>query len=275
MSTPTLIGAARSGHRYTARYLHWGTDPQPMLELLRDIWTGTFTRDTVGMVTALLANDWTALNPAPRSRRHDDQPIPGIGLLQPGGHGLRHGCVTDDAEGWLEWMYLIDPRTDDVAVYEATCHSRWLLHSRHTLRSAQPPGPQRAETQTPHDATAEYSPFGHRWEPATITLTTPAGLVPAEVCITHHPDGMVVARITDEAAAAVAASSSPTTVTLRQSGSDFDLIWPTGAPLQEPMRLPRDEDGQLVIATPWWPWPIDAVSRATARTAGTTRRRRP
>jgi hypothetical protein len=249
MSTPTLVGAIRSGHRYTARYLDWGIEPDMMLRVLRLIWTDTFARDTVGMLNALLANDWTALGTT-SAPYHGDEPVPGVGLRQPTGLGLRHGAVTDDVDGWLEWMYLIDARIDDVAAYEATCHGRWLLHSRHPLHPPAVPQPTATD--------GEYSPLAHRWTPATITLPDNAGTFTADICVAHHPRSMTVARISDDVATAIVHAGTTIAssgATLHQNGSAFDLSWPSGAPLQAPIRLPRDEDGLLVVATPWWPWP--------------------
>jgi hypothetical protein len=256
MSTPTLIGAVRHPNHYTARYLHWGTEPVAFLTVLHRIWADTFARDTVAMLEALLAHDWTALDPTARSRRYGDEPTRGVGYRQPTGLGLRHGRINADADGWLEWMYLIDARTDEVTVCEATCHGRWLLHSRHRLQS--PP------TDLPPNTGETYDTTGHRWTPATIGLPRRRRAFPAEVCVGHHPHGMIIARISDDVADAIAkanaASADRRRPVLRRSGTEFDLVWPAGEPLQEPMRLPRDEDGQIVVATPWWPWPPTAAS---------------
>jgi hypothetical protein len=72
---------------------------------------------------------------------------------------------------------------------------------------------------------------------------------------------MIIARISDDVADAIAtAAADPRCPVPRRSGAEFDLVWPAGGPYQEPMRLPRDEDGQIVVATPWWPWPPTAES---------------
>jgi hypothetical protein len=156
MSTPTLIGALNPDSRFTARSLSWGTEPEPMLDTLRRIWTDTFDRDTTSLIDALLTHDWVALGVAIRPRHRAETLVAGVGLAQPGRLGLRHGVVPGDADGWLEWMYLLDARIDEVAVFEATCHNRWLQHSRHPLAAPAPtppanrnePGPLEDEPHT-------------------------------------------------------------------------------------------------------------------------------
>jgi hypothetical protein len=135
VSTPTLIGVTAPCGAYTARYLHHGEHPDILMPILARIWTRTFSRDTHAMATALLTCDWSGLHDNPRPRRGDRQrPVPGLGYPAPiGADNPRHGRIGEDLDGFLEWLYLLHPDQHAVTVYEATCHSRWLRHSRHHL----------------------------------------------------------------------------------------------------------------------------------------------
>ena len=137
MATPTLIGVAEPRGAYTARHLTYGDHPDILVPLLRRIWTQTFTRDTTTMTAALLAHDWYALATNPRRLPADRQPpVAGVGYPTPAGDDTRHGRLGEDLDGFLEWLYLLHPGQRLVAVYEATCHARWLRHSLHHLDPA-------------------------------------------------------------------------------------------------------------------------------------------
>jgi hypothetical protein len=129
--------APRGG--YTARWLQWGDHPRRLVPLLAAILHTTFDGGLTTFAAALLAHDWSELDLHPRAARARRRiVVPGVGYAaadtppQPVRHGHLDGEVTAD----LEWLYLIDtaPRRAAVIAYEATVHSRWLLHSRHPLR---------------------------------------------------------------------------------------------------------------------------------------------
>ncbi|RLK23820.1 hypothetical protein DER29_1699 [Micromonospora sp. M71_S20] len=135
MSTPTLIGVAEFGARYTARLIQFGESPEVLVPLLRRIWTDTFRRDTDAMAAALLARDWWSLAINPRHRRWDPQP-PVTGLGYPAvteDDTIRQGSLRETLGGSLEWLYLLHLDQRLVVVYEATVHGRWLRHSAHHL----------------------------------------------------------------------------------------------------------------------------------------------
>jgi hypothetical protein len=134
MGCRTLIGVTEPGGTYTARWLHWGDHPDRLIPVLRRIWRHTFAADTAALVTALLARDWSTLDPQPGGDAFPAPVVAGVGHESPGGsRGVRRGHLADAVTGDLEWLYLVDVATDTVVVYEATRHSRWLRHSRHRL----------------------------------------------------------------------------------------------------------------------------------------------
>jgi hypothetical protein len=133
MSTRTLIGIAAPRGASTARYLHHGDHPDTLVPLLRRIWRGQ-DNDSQRLATVLLAEDWSCLS-TDRQPTGRDRLVPGIGYPSPGGTRPRPACVrlADRIDGYLEWLYVLDPDTDTVTVYEATVHHRWLRHSLHHL----------------------------------------------------------------------------------------------------------------------------------------------
>jgi len=135
MGCRTLIGATEPDGAYTARWLHWGDHPDELVPVLRRIWRDTFNADTTKMLTCLLSRAWSSLSAEPTSRRTDLPAVAGVGYAAPRNAepGLWRGRVTGERGADLEWMYLIDPHTGQVSVYEATVHDRWLRHSRHHL----------------------------------------------------------------------------------------------------------------------------------------------
>jgi hypothetical protein len=137
MGCRTLIGVAEPDGRYTARHLHRGDHPDHLLPVLRTIWRQTFHTDTDAMLTALLARDWSHLVPDPALPPPTGTiAVPGVGCAPHDGarRPAHHGRILGEATGGdREWLYLIDRVTDEVSVYEATVHERWLLHSRHPL----------------------------------------------------------------------------------------------------------------------------------------------
>lgn len=137
MGYPALIGATAPGGTYTARYLHWSHHPDRLIPVLRQIWSDTFDTDTTGMVTALLARDWSSLAVQP-STTFPALGVPGVGQESPGGtHPDSYvETIATANSGDMQWLYLLDTGTDTITVYEATCHSRWLLHSVHHLAPA-------------------------------------------------------------------------------------------------------------------------------------------
>ncbi|PWR07131.1 hypothetical protein DKT69_35350 [Micromonospora sicca] len=249
MSCSTLVGVTGSGGAYAARWLHWGGDPKPIMPPLRRIWQHTFARHTLPMTEALLRHDWVTLDPAVTraSRRHGGPPVAGVGYATDLQGGIRRGRVDETAQGYLEWMYLIDVATDTVLVYEATCHSRWLRRSQHPL------DPASAGRVV---GCGGYTDHGHRWDTARLWLPDARAGLDAEVCLAAHPHGAAVIRFTDATAHAITAATTPTTPTqgepgrqapwLRSVGTEFDLMW-ADRRAPRPYRLRRDADGLLLL----------------------------
>jgi hypothetical protein len=130
MGCRTLIGATEPGGAYTARWLQWGDQPDQLIPVLRRIWRDTFTGDTAALAAALLARDWSTLDPQPSSDAFPALVVAGVGHETRGGSGgLRRGRLAEAVTADLEWLYLVDVATDTVVVYEATRHNRWLRHS--------------------------------------------------------------------------------------------------------------------------------------------------
>ena len=137
----------------TARYLHWADAPATLIPTLRAIWEG-LRRDSHRMAAALLAEDWSHLS-AEEQQTGPYTIVPGIGRPSPGGTRpqparifIGHAIKVN-----LGWLYVVDPETDSVTVYEATVHDRWLRHSVHQLRASvdisTPAGPAAAAPGEP------------------------------------------------------------------------------------------------------------------------------
>jgi hypothetical protein len=263
MSDPALVGVISTDGMFTARYLHWSDRPTTAVADLRAIWSTTFGRDTAATAQALLGHDWSSLCPSCTHR----PPPAGTVKVDGVGHALTHNlpvargqAATAERTGYLEWMYLLDEASQQVVVYEATIHDRWLVHSRHAL------DPDWDPTVL---GCGGHTADGHRWVPARVALPVPGYAIDgypgaayeAEVCAGIHPFGFVIARFTDAVAEHIAADTSVSTppwVTslpaLRRDGCEFDLVWPDR---QRPstVRVGRDSDGRLLIGAyllPWW-----------------------
>jgi hypothetical protein len=119
----------------TARYLHGADAPAILMPTLRAIWVG-LNHDSHRMAVALLAEDWSYLS-AEQQQTGPYKILPGVGCPSPGGTRPRpaHIRLGDPIGAYLGWLYVLDPQTDIVTVYEATVHDRWLRHSVHQLRA--------------------------------------------------------------------------------------------------------------------------------------------
>jgi hypothetical protein len=137
MGYPALIGVTAPDGGYTARYLHWSDHPDWLIPVLQRIWQDTFHTDTTRMVAALLADDWSSLKTQSDPTAFPALIVAGVGRKSPGGTRSHpySGRIATTNTGDMQWLYLIDPATDTVHVYEATIHQRWLAHSVHQLRA--------------------------------------------------------------------------------------------------------------------------------------------
>ncbi|MGW3607937.1 hypothetical protein [Micromonospora sp. NPDC005161] len=253
MSCSTLIGVTATAGAYAARWLHWGSDPEQMLPLLRRIWQHTFDQRTLAMAEALLGHDWVTLgHAAPNTGRPGERVVPGVGYATDLQDGVRRGRVDDPAEGYLEWMYLIDVATDTAVVFEATCHGRWLRHGQHPLD----PDVERVL------GCGGHTEHGHRWDAAHLWLPDARAGLDADICLAAHPGAVTVLRFTDATAHAITAATTPTpggtgrqVAWLRGAGTEFDLIWSDGRG-EQLQRLRRDARGWLLLdgPVPRWSW---------------------
>ena len=118
----------------TARYLHHGDAPEHLIPTLRAIWAG-FHGDGHRMTAALLAEDWSYLTADPQHTSAYTI-VAGVGCPSPGDTRPRPARIrlTANIGADLGWLYVVDPDTDIVTVYEATVHDRWLQHSEHRLQ---------------------------------------------------------------------------------------------------------------------------------------------
>ncbi|MDZ5447263.1 hypothetical protein U2F26_31915 [Micromonospora sp. 4G57] len=266
MSCSTLIGITASGGAYIARWLHWGGDPAEMLPLLRRVWQQTFDRHTLAMVEAVVGHDWVAIDAAAAGsgRRRVGRPVPGVGYTADLTGGVRRGRIDDPAEGYLEWMYLVDVSTDSVVVYEATCHGRWLRHSRHLL------DPNSAGMAL---GCGGHTVHGHHWAAAHLWLPEARAGLDAEICLAAHPHGAPVIKIGDPVAHAIAATTAARAagsgrqgLWLRPAAAEFDLMLP-GRHGALPHRLRRDTDGLLLLDVPLpdWSWRLSGPAEGERR----------
>ncbi|MBM0259524.1 hypothetical protein [Micromonospora sp. 4G55] len=254
MSCCTLIGVTATGGAYAVLWLHWGSEPEQMIPKLRRIWQHTFHRRTDAAVQALLRHDWVSIDrAAARTGRLGERLVPGVGCVSDLQDGLRSGRLDDPVDGYLEWMYLVDSATDTVIVYEATCHGRWLLHSRHLL---DPDGGGRVL------GCGGHTDDGHQWAPAQVHIPAGGRGLDADVCQAAHPGAATVLRFSDVTAHGICAATAPTSPPaggqvwwLRPTGAEFDLMWGNGGG-DRPHRLRRDGDGCLLldVSVPAWTW---------------------
>jgi hypothetical protein len=136
MGDRSYIGVTALGG-VTARYLHHGDAPERLIPTLRAIWTG-FDGDSHRMTAALLAEDWSYLTADPRPTSPYTL-VAGVGCPSPGGTRPHpaHIRLTANIGAAIGWLYVIDPTTAVVTVFEATVHDRWLRHSEHQLHSSE------------------------------------------------------------------------------------------------------------------------------------------
>jgi hypothetical protein len=254
MSDPALIGALHHDGTVVARQIQWAP-PHGVVASLRTIWATTFRRDLASTREAVMSHDWAVLCPACTHRHASagELIVPGVGHAlvhaEPALH--THLDAPTPSGAWPQWMYLIDEPADQVLVYEATVHHRWLLHSRHRFDPDSTPAVL---------ACGGHRTDGHRWQPAHVTLLGSRALTqasyPADVCAGTHPRGFAVARFTQDVADQIATHSQAATAPwgpplpqLRRHGTEFDLVWPNAR-----IRVTRDQDGQLLVGAHLLPW---------------------
>jgi hypothetical protein len=90
------------------------------------MWRDRFGSNTSAMLTALLAIDWQYLHAGaaaghrpPAAARHAVAGTGGIGMASTGHrhHQPVNFCLAEAGDHAVDWIYLIDPVTDTVAVH--------------------------------------------------------------------------------------------------------------------------------------------------------------
>ena len=126
MSTRCLVGAVDPDVPTTARlrYVHADGHPAYILPTLYLVWSQTCHRDTTELVEALLAHQWSYLGAdvscETAATFAGEQPVPGVGMASEFDADSTvdrlplHGAADRDAR----WVYLINPATTTVAVYD-------------------------------------------------------------------------------------------------------------------------------------------------------------
>ena len=134
MSTHSYIGIRDTDrpHLVRARYVHSDGHPDVMIPTLRALWARAADRDTTRLITLLLAGDWDYLDPAitdsARSPFAGQHPIAGIGMTL-AATSAEGTVLPSDPETVFpltaaaaldaEWIYLLNPVSDTVAVHTA------------------------------------------------------------------------------------------------------------------------------------------------------------
>lgn len=118
-----LIGAISPPTRVVmARPIAQHADPDHVVATLQRMWRDTFSGNTSAMLTAMLAIDWQYLNAGTaaghRPAAAAKHAVAGIGMAATG-HRRQpvNFCLTEAADLAVDWIYLIDPVTDTVAVH--------------------------------------------------------------------------------------------------------------------------------------------------------------
>ncbi|MFY1673958.1 hypothetical protein ACN27G_29065 [Plantactinospora sp. WMMB334] len=131
-SPPTVPGRALIGaisptrQVVAARPIAQHADPDNVIATLRQMWRDTFARRTSAMLAALLAIDWQYLR-AGDAAGHRPAAAAKHAVAGSGGIGMpstRHRqhrpvsfCLAQPGDLAVDWIYLIDPVADTVAVY--------------------------------------------------------------------------------------------------------------------------------------------------------------
>ncbi|MBM0255854.1 hypothetical protein [Micromonospora sp. 4G55] len=129
MSTHCYVGATDpdNPHLVHARFVLSAGHPSVVLPTLAAIWAGHARQDTRALITAILATDWEHLDPdiTATSGFAGQHPVPGVGMTL----AATTDSIADAPEpvtvfplchaGHLdvEWIYLVDPGTDTIAVH--------------------------------------------------------------------------------------------------------------------------------------------------------------
>lgn len=126
MSTRCLVGAFTADDPATAnvRYVHSDGYPDYILPTLNQIWSTTFARDTTALVEALLAHQWSYLGADVTADTAVDfdgeKPVPGVGMaseFDADSSIVRTPLLAGVDVDEVDWMFLIDPARQTVAVY--------------------------------------------------------------------------------------------------------------------------------------------------------------
>ncbi|WP_146605798.1 hypothetical protein [Micromonospora craterilacus] len=235
MPIRSLLGVADdNGHSFDAVPFDGGEHPQ-MIALLRWLWADQFNADTAALVDAMVRRPRTSTAAMRSDSVHAD---------------LRTASSLNVAE----WLYLVDVRTEQILVYEATIHDRWLHHSTHPLRT--PPQPRPAH---PSDGTA----VGDPWRPASVSLDGLYTSWPARILVNDHRSDAIVVQL-DLATLADIIGAAVTLDLARPDGMPAIAItngtvtatWYSNSDHEQVQRITPDGNGEVVIGPHLMPWTL-------------------
>ncbi|MGN9807123.1 hypothetical protein [Micromonospora sp. L32] len=154
MNTPCFVGTTDPAkpHLVHARFVLLDGHPGVVVPALAAIWAAHAHCDTRALIGAVLARDWEYLDPATTATTVcglGQQSVPGVGIPLT-------GCVVDAPEpvtvfplcraGHLDaqWIYLVDPATDTVAVHTDDGHHLARYRLRDCVSPSAGPDPARS-----------------------------------------------------------------------------------------------------------------------------------
>jgi hypothetical protein len=239
MRTWSLIGVIDdNGHAFDAKPFDSDyNDPPGMVSWLRWLWS-EMTGEDINQLATIVLHQPAAAAPSPRRQR------------------VRGDLRTANPLGVAEWLYLVDTRAEQVVVYEATIHDRWLHHSIHPLRV--PPMPP-----VPSGDAATTDRAGHWWRPATVSVDGLDNGWLAQVCAGEGARGLIVARL-DAVTLADLARVVAVLDADRSHGGGLPILtvgavqvtatWYAGSGHEQVQRIAPDADGLFIIGPHILPW---------------------
>ncbi|WP_433032279.1 hypothetical protein [Plantactinospora sp. CA-290183] len=236
MSTWSLIGRIHD-NGYTFDAVPFDAADQPeMVSWLRWMWADMFDSKTDEFIKGMLRQGRDSATASRPAKVQGD---------------LRSATSLNVAE----WLYLIDPRTEQILVYEATIHDRWLHHSMHPLRTL------------PHNlpiGSGSDDPESHWWRPAAVGLRGQYMSWPVRILESNRGQGQIIVKLD------LATLSDILTVTFtldldRADGmpdvgitadGTVTVTWYPGTDHEQVQRITADANEELVIGPHILPWTL-------------------
>ncbi|WP_238447374.1 hypothetical protein [Micromonospora sp. 4G55] len=157
MNTSCFVGTTdpANPHLVHARFVLVNGHPGVVVPTLATIWAAHVHRDTQALIGAVLTRDWEYLDPATTANTVSgmgQHPVPGVGIPLT---DADPDCAVDTPEpvtvfplcraGHLDaqWIYLLDPATDTVAVHTDDGHHLARYRLRDCVSPSAGPDPAR------------------------------------------------------------------------------------------------------------------------------------